>query len=116
METQLDYFNTWTEAQKTLMGNIVAAQKEMRSQWLDSVQKVQDSVNSLPLLQDNAQAKEALKVYNTWLNNLVESTKTMSDEAFKVQDAMQAALEKQVELGREVIVNLAEVSKPAKKK
>lgn len=116
METQLDYFDTWTETQKTLMKNLVTAQKEMRSQWLESMEKVQSSVNSLPGVQDNAQAKEALKAYNTWFDNMLEATRTMSDEAFKVQEAMHTAIEKQLELGREVVGSLSEVSKPSKKK
>lgn len=116
METQLDYFDAWTNTQKAFMSNLVTAQKEMRAQWLESVQKVQDSINALPGVQDNAQAKEALKVYNTWFGNMLETTKAMSDEAFKVQEALNGAIEKQLELGREAVGSLSELTKPAKKK
>ena len=116
MEMQLDYYDAWTEAQKTFSKNIVTAQNEMRAQWLDSVQKVQDSINNLPGVQDNPQAKEVLKLYNAWFDNMLETSKTMSEEAFKVQSALQGAIEKQFELGRQVASNLVELSKPAKKK
>lgn len=116
MESQLDYFDAWTNNQKALMGNMLNAQKEMRSQWLDSVQKVQESISKLPGVQDNPQAKEALNVYNTWFNTMLSTTKALGDEALKVQETLNASIEKQIEMGREMVSSLSELSKPAKKK
>jgi hypothetical protein len=116
METQLDYFDNWANAQKAFMGNLLNAQKEVRSQWLDSVQKVQDSIGKLPGVQDNPQAREALNLYNTWFSTMLNTTKALGDEALKVQETLNASIEKQIDMGRELAGSLSELSKPAKKK
>jgi hypothetical protein len=116
METQLDYFDTWMNTQKAFMNNMLNAQKEMRSQWLDSVQKVQDSISKLPGVQENPQAKEALNLYNTWFSTMLNTTKALGDEALKVQETLNTSIEKQIEMGRELVSSLSELSKPAKKK
>jgi hypothetical protein len=116
METQIDYFDAWMNTQKAFMNNMLNAQKEMRSQWLDSVQKVQVSISNLPGVQENPQAKEALNLYNTWFSTMLNTTKALGDEALKVQETLNKSIEKQIEMGRELVNSLSELSKPAKKK
>lgn len=116
MEKQLDYFDNWANTQKAFMGNMLNAQKEMRRQWLDSVQKVQDSIGQLPGVQENPQAKEALNLYNTWFSTMLNTTKALGDETLKVQETLNSSIEKQIDMGRELVTSLSDLSKPAKKK
>ena len=116
METQLDYFDAAANTQKQAMDNLLASQKQLRTQWLDSMQKLQESVTSLPGTPDIPQAKEAVNLFNNWFSTMLTASKAIGDEALKLQESWNAALEKQVAINREVISNLTEITKPAKKK
>ena len=116
METQLDYFDAWTNTQKAFVANILNAQKELRSQWMASVQNMQDSISQLPGVQENPQAKEALNLYNPWFNTMLNTTKALDDEALKVQETLNASIQKQIEIGRELVSSLSELSATAKAK
>jgi hypothetical protein len=116
MEAQLNnYFDSWTQSQKLALENILGAQKQLRAQWMDSMQKVQDSLAGLPV-QDNPQAKEAAKLFNTWFSTMLTASQAISEEALKVQETLNGALEKQVAISREVVSTLAQMAKPAKQK
>ncbi len=116
METQLDYFDACTNAQKAFIENMLNAQQQLRSQWMDSVQKLQDTVNQLPGIQDNPQAKEALKFYNPWFSTMLNTTKALGDDALKVQETLNSSIEKQIEISRELVSSLSELSPLAKAK
>jgi len=109
MEFKIDYYDAFTEAQKTFAKNVVDAQKEVRTQWFDAVEKAQETFNNFP------QAKEAVKAYNTWFENMFAATKAMSDESFKVQATLQTAVEKQFELGRKVVSDMIDLTNKATK-
>lgn len=116
METQLDYFDAVANTQKQAMDNLLAAQKQLNAQWLDTMQKMQESVTSLPGTPDIPQAKEAVNLFNNWFSTMLNASKAIGDEAIKLQASWNGALEKQVAINREVISNLTEIAKPAKKK
>jgi hypothetical protein len=116
METQLDYFDAWTNTQKAFMGNILNAQKQMRSHWMNTLQKMQETINELPGVQENAPVKEALNLYNPWFNTMLNTTKVLGDEALKVQETLSSSLEKQVEISRELVSSLSDLAKPAQAK
>ncbi|MEK9771736.1 MAG: hypothetical protein VW238_05015 [Nitrosomonadales bacterium] len=111
----VNFYDAWTEAQKTFTKNLVNTQKDIRTQWLNAVVEMQETMNSFPGVKDNAQAKDAVKLYNTWFDNAVDTTKAMGEEVSKVQTALQAALEKQYALGRQVVTNFADLTKTATK-
>ena len=115
MEFKIDYYDAFTEAQKTFAKNVVDAQKEVRTQWFDAVEKAQETFNNFPAVKDNEQAKEAVKAYNTWFENMFAATKAMSDESFKVQATLQTAVEKQFELGRKVVSDMIDLTNKATK-
>ena len=116
MENQLEYFDVLANTQKQVLGNLVTAQKDLRAQWLDSMSKVHSTVTSIPGipgLSDTPQSKEALNQFNTWFNTMVTSTKTFSDEALKMQENLNTAFEKQIDLSREVVKSFSELAKTA---
>ena len=113
MEKQLEYFEVLANTQKQVLGNLVAAQKDLRTQWLDSMSKVHSTVTSIPGIPETPQSKEALNQFNTWFSTMVSSTTTFSDEALKMQENLNAAFEKQIDISREVVKSFSDLAKTA---
>jgi hypothetical protein len=116
MQTQLDYFDAVANTQKQAMDNLLSAQKQLRVQWLDSMQKMQGSLTSLPGTPDIPQVKEAVNLFNNWFSTMLNASKAIGDEALSLQESWNAALEKQVAINREVISSLSDIAKPSNKK
>lgn len=116
METQLEYFDAVATTQKQAMDNLIATQKQVRAQWLDTMQKMQESVTTLPGTPDIPQAKEAVNLFNNWFNTMLNASKAIGDEAIKLQESWNSSVEKQVAINREMISSLNDFAKPAKKK
>ena len=113
MEKQLEYFDVLANTQKQVLGNLVTAQKDLRAQWLDSMSKVHSTVTSIPGISETAQSKEALNQFNTWFSTVISSTKTFSDEALKMQENLNTAFEKQIDLSREVVKSFSKLAETA---
>ena len=113
MEKQLEYFDVLANTQKQVLGNLVTAQKDLRTQWLDGMSKVHSAVTSIPGIPETPQTKEVLNQFNTWFSSMIASTKTFSDEALKMQENLNTAFEKQIELSREVVKSFSELAKTA---
>ena len=113
MEKQLEYFDVLANTQKQVLGNLVTAQKDLRTQWLDGMSKVHSTVTSIPGIPETPQTKEVLNQFNTWFSSMIASTKTFSDEALKMQENLNTAFEKQIELSREVVKSFSELAKTA---
>lgn len=113
MENQLEYFDVIANTQKQLLGNLATAQKDLRTQWLDSMSKVHSTITSIPGIPETPQAKEALNQFNTWFSSVLNTSRTFSDEALKLQENLNSAFEKQLEISREVVKTFAELGKNA---
>lgn len=113
MEKQLEYFDVLANTQKQILGNLVSVQKDLRTQWLDSMSKVHSTVTSIPGIPETPQSKEALNQFNTWFTTMISNTKTFSDEALKLQENLNTAFEKQLDLNREVVKSFSELAKTA---
>jgi hypothetical protein len=113
MEKQLEYFEVLANTQKQALGNLVTLQKDLRKQWLDSMSKVHSTVTSIPGIPETPQSKEALNQFNTWFNTMVSSTTTFSDEALKMQENLNTAFEKQIDISREVVKSFSDLAKTA---
>lgn len=92
---------------------MVTLQKDLRKQWLDSMSKVHSTVTSIPGIPETPQSKEALNQFNTWFNTMVSSTTTFSDEALKMQENLNTAFEKQIDISREVVKSFSDLAKTA---
>ncbi len=113
MEKQLEYFDVLANTQKQVLGNLVTAQKDLRAQLLDGMTKVQTAVTSIPGVPETAQSKEALNQFNTWFNLTISSTKSFSDEALKMQENLNTAFEKQLDISRDVVKSFSALAKTA---
>ena len=116
METQLDYFDTIAKTQKQALESLIATQKQVSAQYLETMQKVQESITSLPGTPDTPQAKEATSLFNTWFSTMLNATKAISDENIKLQESWNGAVEKQLAISRDVVSELMQISKKATRK
>lgn len=113
MEKQLEYFDILANSQKQVLNNLVTAQKDLRTQWLNGINKVHSSVTNLPGIPDTPQTKEAVNQYNAWFNHALATAQTLSDEALKVQENLNSAFGKQLDINREVVKSFSEYAKNA---
>lgn len=113
MEKQLEYFDVVANNQKQVLNNLVNAQKDMRTQWLDSATKVQQAVSNMPGVPETAQTKDALNQFNSWYNSVLGASKTAGEEFLKIQENWMSAYDKQVAINREVFKNFIDVAKTA---
>lgn len=113
MEKQLEYFDILANSQKQVLNNLVTAQKDLRTQWLNGVNKVHSNITSLPGIPDTPQAKDALNQYNAWFNHALATAQTLSDEALKVQENLNSAFAKQLDISREVVKSFSEYANNA---
>jgi predicted RND superfamily exporter protein len=113
MEKQLEYFDVLANTQKQVLGNLVTAQKDLRTQLLDGMSKVQTTLTSIPGVSETPQSKEALNQFNSWFNIMISSTKSFSEEALKMQENLNSAFEKQLDISRNVVKGFSELAKTA---
>lgn len=114
MEKQLEYFDVIANTQKQVLGNILTAQKDLREQWLDAINKAHTALTSIPGLPETAQTKEALNQYNTWFNTAVSNSKQATDEALKIQNNWISAYDKQVAINRDAFKNFVDLTNTVK--
>ena len=115
MDKVLEFVDAWMKAQKEFMENWVKAQKEFMENWLEATKKMQESFLSMGGTQEGT-TKETFDVYKSWLTTMVNSSKVFTDEAGKVQETWKDAIEKQMEMSREVVKSYSELFKKAAEK
>ena len=110
MEKVLEFFDAWVKSQKEFMENWVKSQKEFMENWTEATKKMQESFTGIGGSQEGP-AKEMQNLYNSWVNTMVNSSKSFSAEAAKIQEAWKNTFEKQLEMSREMIKNFSELFK-----
>lgn len=113
MEKQLEYFDVVANNQKQVLNNLVSAQNDLRTQWLDSAVKVKEAVSNIPGVPEITITKDALTQFNSWFDSVLSASKTAGDEVLKTQENWISAYEKQVAINREVFKNFIDVAKTA---
>ena len=116
MDRVLEFIDLWMKAQKEFMENWVKSQKEFMENWLAATQKMQESFLAIGGPREG-ETKETSDLYKTWLTTMVNSSKVMSEEAARVQETWKNAVEKQMDLNRELAKNFSDLfSKTADRK
>ena len=115
MEKALEFFDAWIKSQKEFMDNWVRNQREFLTNWTEATKKVQESFLTAAGVQEGP-GKEMLNVYNSWVNTLVNSSKTFTDEAVKIQENWKGTMEKQMEMSREAMKNYLDLMKAGGRK
>jgi hypothetical protein len=79
----------------------VKSQKEFMENWLAAIKKMQESFLTAEGPREG-EAKETFDLYKAWITTMVNSSKLMTEEAARVQETWKNAVEKQMDLNREL--------------
>lgn len=112
MENVIDYVDVWMKSQKDFMENWVKSQKDLMESFTEATKKLQESLMTMGGVPEGP-AKEMFTMYNSWLTNLVNSSKGFSDEAAKIQDTWKNSVEKQMEMSRDMVKKMSEMLQQA---
>jgi hypothetical protein len=103
MINQLDIFDAVVNSQKQIFNNLISAQQDLRVQWIDGISKTHAAITSIPGLPENAQTKEALSQFNTWMGNVANQSQSVTEEALKAQETFISTYEKQLAVSRDLL-------------
>ncbi len=107
----VEIFETWMKMQKEYMDTMMKSQKELMDNWMEASTKIQESLSTFDGRQMAGKpGKEMLNVFSTWLNTMVNSSKILTEEGLKIQEAWKTSLEKQMSAGKEIFKGFAEHS------
>jgi hypothetical protein len=110
MDKQLEYFDALTSAQKQVFTNLLSAQKDLRVQWSEAINKTHAAFTTIPGLPETPQTKEALNQFNIWFSTVASTSQNAADEALKTQEHWISAYEKQLAISRDVLKNFVELA------
>jgi len=110
-----EFINVWMRSQKEFMESWMNSQREFMEKWLEAMRQMQESMLSIgqPLKGTTAETQD---VYRSWLESMTGSAKVFTDEAGKVQKTWKTAIEKQMDMNKEVMKNFSEFFKKAEEK
>lgn len=115
MEKALEFFDAWAKNQKDFMENWTKSQKAFLENWAEATKKLQESFLNLGGPQEGPM-KEMSNYFNSWVNTMVSSSKTFTDQAMNMQEAWKGTVEKQMEMSREMAKKFLELFKQAGEK
>ncbi len=107
---QAEIFDVWMKMQKEYMDTMTRSQKELMDNWMEASKKFQESLSNFDGGQAGKPGKEMLNVFSTWLNTMVNSSKILTEEGLKIQEAWKTTVEKQMSAGKEIFKGFSEYS------
>jgi hypothetical protein len=108
MEKAFEFFDGWLKSQKDFLENWVKSQKEFMENWTEATKKIQEAFLGQMGSHGGPAEKEMSELYNTWINTTVNSSKAFTDEAIKIQETWKNAVERQMEMSKEMVKNFSE--------
>ena len=103
MDKGLEFFDAWAKTQKEFLETSLKTQEVFRAHWLDSMKKSQESFFSTAGSVDNPHALEMLKLFNTWIGTMINTSEIFNDEVVKLQQSWGKTLENQIEQSKELV-------------
>ena len=111
MEKGIDFFDAWVKSQKEFLDHWMKSQKEFMENWMASVEKLQQGFSGFGGTPEGMPVKGMVDFYNSWFTTMMNSSKTFTDEAVKVQETWKDTVEKQMEMSREMAKNYFDLLK-----
>ncbi len=108
----VQFFDAWMKTQKDIMETWIRSQKEFMDNWVEAAKKMQESFLNTGGAQEGT-INENLNVYRSWLTTMANSSKVFTDQAGRIQDTWKNAVEKQMDVSREMTGHFAELFKKA---
>ena len=108
----VQFFDSWMKTQKDIMETWIRSQKEFMDNWVEATKKIQESFLNTGGPQEGT-INETLNVYKSWLTTMANSSKVFTDQAGRIQDTWKTAVEKQMDVSREMAGHFSELFKKA---
>jgi hypothetical protein len=118
MAKEFEILDSLVQSQKEFMETWMTTQKELWERMSESSRKMQEAMLS-PLCSNpsgnggdvEGAQKEAFNIYNTMVENMVNTSKVYADEVIRMQEAWRHTIDKQMEIGRRMNTNLFEMGR-----
>jgi len=111
MDKGIDFFDAWLKSQKEFLDNWMKSQKEFMENWMESANKLRQVFPGAGGSPEGMAPKAMIDFYNSWFTTMINSSKTFTDEAVKVQETWKETVEKQMEMSREMAKNYFDLLK-----
>ena len=95
MAKEMEIFDSWIQSQKEMMDTFIRMQKDFFGAMADSAKKMQESM----LCAGGAQEAEgAQKGYSQMVDTMMNSSRTFTDQAMRMQDAWLETFRRQMDM------------------
>jgi hypothetical protein len=101
MNNVMNMVDSCMKTQKDFMDGYAKAQKEGLERWAEATMKLQKPFLNMAGTQEGPM-KDVLGFYNNGLTTMMNSARTVADESAKIQESWKSAVEKQMEMAREM--------------
>ena len=113
MEKEQGTFDVWMQSQKEFMDTWMRTQKQFWENVTESTRKLQEGFVRTACSQaqggpETFPPKEAMAVYNTMVETMLNSTRVYADEFIKMQEAWNHTVAQQMEMCRRMASNVFE--------
>jgi hypothetical protein len=112
MNNVMEMVDSCMKTQKDFMDNCAKAQKEGLERWAEATVKMQKPFLAMAGTQEGPM-KEMMGFYGTCMTTMMSSAKTVADESGKIQETWKSAVEKQMEMTREMMQKMTCFFQPA---
>jgi hypothetical protein len=112
MDKIVEYVDAVMKSQAELMNSFANTQRQFMENWTQAANILQGSLLNMEKPQENA-AKEMLTLYKSAFTAMVDSSKILADEAGKLQTTWKDAVEKQMNMNRELIKSFSGIFQKA---
>lgn len=102
MNTMMDMMDFCMKSQKDFMESCAKAQKQGMEQWTEAVEGLQKPLMDMRGTQAGPM-KEMLGYSSDCLTTMMNSAKTVADDSGKIQEVWMSAVEKQMDVAREMM-------------
>ena len=102
MNNVMDMMDSCVKTQTDFMDSCAKAQKAGLERWTEATVKLQKPFLNMVGTQEGPM-KDMLGFYNNGLMTMMNSAKTVADESGRIQESWKSAVEKQMEMTREMM-------------
>jgi hypothetical protein len=111
MNNMMNMVDSCMKAQKDFMDSCAKAQKEGVERWAEATVKLQEPLRNMAGTQEGPM-KDMLGFSSNCMATMMKSAKTVADESGKIQETWMSAVEKQMEMAREMMQKMTGFFQP----
>ncbi len=108
----MQLLDSWMNTQRDVMDTWIRSQKEFMDTWVEATKKMQESLLNTGGAQEGT-INENLNVYRSWLTTMANSSKIFTDQASRLQDTWKNAVNRQMDVSKEMASHFADLFKKA---